>query len=348
MRLTILIFLLSCSQLPSSGEKFGKSVPERVVYGFYGEGVILLEEPGTEKKTDIILRRGEKAVVTFEAKRGPSGKDYPRPYKYITTDLGSGWIKRDSLCIPAETRTSRNRPKKWSDDNWHHCPIRRTLTKDRDFFSGKFETNTDKLTVSYHQGNVIYELELKDPRCTKVERGRLKIKGNSAHSRHLTMDFADDYVDIKFGVNSDCPGFSKDFYHLLKGKKITFKSSSQSGCDLDVTGIDRKTLLSNFYALKSSVKYDDAISLSNIVNYPIFTKIASKVVEIKNPHHFQKLYPRIKNDCFKNYVSSLRLTDVFCNYRGLMWGSGEIWMSEKFHHVKFDNMCIKNEEDYWN
>ena len=348
MRLIFLIFILACSQVPSSGEKFGKKVPERVVYGYWHEGFILLKEPGTNKNSDIILTRGEKGIVEYEAQRIPPGDTSPRTYLYIKTDMGHGWIKEAFVCSPPLPRSKRSVPKKWAHLSRHRCPIKRTLIKDRNFFSGKFETSTDLLTVTYHQGNVIYELNLKDPHCTKFERGRLKIKGNSATSRHLTMKFSDDYVDIKFAPDSDCPNFSKDFYHLLKGKVLTYGSHFQNGCNLAMTGIKRSKLLKMFYELKASVKDDDAITLSQLISFPIFTPVRSKIVEIKSPQQFIKLYPRITNLCFKDYIENLRLTDLNCGIRGITWGNGGLWILQKIIKIKFDNKCVPNQETYWN
>jgi|GEM_PF-6155991 len=304
MRLIFLIFLLSCSQLPSIGEK----VPEREVYGYWHESVPLLKEPGSNIKSGTILKRNEQALVQYVADK----------YVFLKTQKGSGWVKEDYLCSPPKTRTSRDELRQWSKMR-HRCPNKRTL-EDKSFFSGKFKTDKDELITTFHQGSVIYELNIKDPKCTKFERGRLIIKGDSAYSTNITLNFTDDYIDVNFGPNSDCPNFSKDFYYRLKS------------C---VT----KHTLKMFYKLKSSVRDDDAIALSQLLSYPIFTKVRDKVEEIKSSGHFVKLYPRIKNACFKRSIANLRLTDLVCNTTGVMWSDENILLGKKFYQIP---LCQQN------
>jgi len=345
MRLTILIFLLSCSQIPTVCENFGEKVPEKEVYGFFGPSA-LFEEP-TDKRSNYTLERGERFSVMAQSDYPVPKKNYKQRYLCVKNESKAGWIFKDYTCVPPNKRTSREEPKIWPDKNFHWCPSKRTLPSDKDFFSGTFHTNMDKLITTYHKGYVVYELDLKDLACSFLEQGRLKIRGNTAYNKYLTLTFTDDYVDLKSSANSSCPNFEKEFYFLLKGPKINHRTHSQSACNPSVSGITREKLLSNFYALKKSVKNNDAVSLSSLLRYPIFVTSNLKTVEIKGPHHFQKMYKRLNIGCLKEGIAKTRLSDLFCNYRGVMLGSGQIWMMDKIYALSFDGWCEK-EPKYWN
>ncbi len=78
--------------------------------------------------------------------------------------------------------------------------------------------------------------------------------------------------------------------------------------------------------LKNYVKTNSVEKISGMVSYPLNVVINKKKVKISEPGSFIKEYDTIFNNKVKNSVISQPLADVQASSKGLMIGTGEIWI----------------------
>lgn len=79
-----------------------------------------------------------------------------------------------------------------------------------------------------------------------------------------------------------------------------------------------------FACIKIASRRDDRDTLSQLIRYPSRTNGRTT---IRTPAEFKRAYPTIFNSKVKRAIEAQRFEDLFVSYRGLMVGSGEVWIS---------------------
>lgn len=96
--------------------------------------------------------------------------------------------------------------------------------------------------------------------------------------------------------------------------------SEQAGLNLEEARIF-------FDCLKIAAMHDDGDTLSQLIRYPLRTHLSKREIIIRTPAAFKKAYPMIFDAKVKHAIETQRFEDLFVSYRGLMVGSGQVWIS---------------------
>jgi hypothetical protein len=80
--------------------------------------------------------------------------------------------------------------------------------------------------------------------------------------------------------------------------------------------------------------------LARHVRYPITVSIDAKKKNIKNIEEFIQLAPRIFSTGFTERILAASLSELFCNYQGIMLGNGEIWIGH-FDDIPGSGLRVK-------
>lgn len=102
-------------------------------------------------------------------------------------------------------------------------------------------------------------------------------------------------------------------------KEVAFQRTLQ-----DQAGLDLADARAFFNCLKIASKRDDKDTLSQLIRYPL--RINGRIT-VRTPGEFKRAYPTIFNSKVKRAIEAQQFEDLFVSYRGLMVGSGEVWIS---------------------
>jgi hypothetical protein len=88
--------------------------------------------------------------------------------------------------------------------------------------------------------------------------------------------------------------------------------------------------------LQQALQKHDAPAVAALVSYPIDINPHTKqVLHIRTPAAFIAQYDNIVTPHIADVVSKQKYEDLFVNYQGAMFGSGEVWISG----ICKDNAC---------
>lgn len=93
-----------------------------------------------------------------------------------------------------------------------------------------------------------------------------------------------------------------------------------------------------FARLQHSVGSGDKDGAAALVNYPIEVSVDGKNRKIKNAAEFVDLWDKIITPEINKVIVAQRYQDLFVNSEGIMFGSGEVWISE----VCLNTACSKS------
>jgi hypothetical protein len=115
---------------------------------------------------------------------------------------------------------------------------------------------------------------------------------------------------------------------LAKSLMIAPETETSSGCDLEVAGFDEKESFLKFYPLlKEAVKTKDPKQISPFMLYP-FKVNGKTTVKIKDKHEFEAKFKTLFTDKIISVITAQKLEDLFCQYQGVMFGDGEVWVQK--------------------
>lgn len=84
-------------------------------------------------------------------------------------------------------------------------------------------------------------------------------------------------------------------------------------------------------ALQAAVKAHDAAGVARLVSYPITVTIDGKKTVIANAQAFVAKYDAIITPAIARAVENQSYADLFVNWQGIMFGSGEVWINGICH-----------------
>lgn len=80
--------------------------------------------------------------------------------------------------------------------------------------------------------------------------------------------------------------------------------------------------------LVEAVGRDNRAALANLVHYPLRRNHNGVTTEYHTQADFIEDYPIIFNEAVRAAVLGQDFTELFVNYAGIMYGRGELWVSE--------------------
>jgi hypothetical protein len=236
-----------------------------------------------------------------------------------------GWLSHEDLCLPMRPRANRAEQRVFTSDDYPGCPRARTVTGDKEFFSGTFASDGEPLETEYlGDAQVKFRLAPGDPDCASALAGVATIKGLVATDpAGTTLAFYDEGVTLKAGPQSACPRFEKEFFFDPGGEQLGTDSESGSGCNVDVTDMDKAGLI---YKLKRAVRSDDRKTVAQLLAYPLTVGSAKKTFVLRRPADLVARYDEVFDSCVKTTVAIQRIGRLFCRDHGAMLGNGALWI----------------------
>jgi len=80
-------------------------------------------------------------------------------------------------------------------------------------------------------------------------------------------------------------------------------------------------------ALQTAVAAGDAAGVAALVDYPIGVEVNGKETNIKTPKAFEEHYAGIVTPAIAKVITEQKYEDLFVNYKGIMFGDGQVWIS---------------------
>ena len=83
-----------------------------------------------------------------------------------------------------------------------------------------------------------------------------------------------------------------------------------------------------FSGLQSAVEKHDAAAVAALVSYPItINPHTKKAMRIRTPQAFAASYDKIITPHIAEVIQKQKYEELFVNYQGAMFGSGEVWLT---------------------
>ena len=107
------------------------------------------------------------------------------------------------------------------------------------------------------------------------------------------------------------------------------QAQEQNSC---IEAYGSKTVSDFLTDLQKSVAADDREHVASLVQFPITITIKGKQTRIRTRAQLLKNYDVAFDAKVKGFLAKQRFTDLFCNWKGIMIGRGEIWLDAREHH----------------
>ena len=115
---------------------------------------------------------------------------------------------------------------------------------------------------------------------------------------------------------------------LLMVTSICIAAKDPATKHANLCGIQEEEARTFLSAVQEAVANDNQKALSSMVAYPItLVDLKGKKVKVRNVKEFLRFYPTTATGKWKGAVHRQRYEDLFCNWRGIMIGRGELWFS---------------------
>jgi len=139
-----------------------------------------------------------------------------------------------------------------------------------------------------------------------------------------------DYINIKFDISyiSDKNSAEQDNAEDSETYAKLIKLERSETDRFKAAGFDRDLDAENFIMImKDMVRNDEREYISSLISYPVTVTINNRKVRITGKNEFIKNYPYIFNKKVKDSLLQQPLADIQANSKGIMIGSGELWIN---------------------
>jgi len=93
-----------------------------------------------------------------------------------------------------------------------------------------------------------------------------------------------------------------------------------------------------FTHLQKGVAAHDPAAVAALVHYPITIKIKASPTTFRTPQQFIASYDEIFTPAITKAVTDQKYSDLFVNYKGVMFGNGQVWLNSICQDPK-DKSC---------
>jgi len=94
--------------------------------------------------------------------------------------------------------------------------------------------------------------------------------------------------------------------------------------------------------LQHSVAVDDRAHVAEMVRFPISITVERKPVTLRNRDQLLKYYNVAFDAKVRGFIAKQKISGLFCNWRGIMIGRGEIWISTSGRPSRLRIIAINN------
>jgi hypothetical protein len=78
--------------------------------------------------------------------------------------------------------------------------------------------------------------------------------------------------------------------------------------------------------LQHSVAVDDRAHVAEMVRFPVSITVSGKSMTLRNRDQLLKYYDVAFDAKVKGFIAKQKASELFCDWKGLMIGQGEIWI----------------------
>lgn len=113
-------------------------------------------------------------------------------------------------------------------------------------------------------------------------------------------------------------------------------------CDLSRFGyLDKETFLAFDQELRAALDTEDTVALSLLVDFPLQVNGTSGgSIAIVGPSTLQARFREAFPEAVRAAVANQKVDEIFCNWTGLMYGNGLVWVSEIGHRYAVRSINI--------
>lgn len=104
---------------------------------------------------------------------------------------------------------------------------------------------------------------------------------------------------------------------------------------------DSRPYIEFFHKFREAVISDDREFVAAHIRYPIKISLDKKRIDIKNKSDFLANYSSIINNKVITAVEQQRLSNIFLNAKGVMFGNGQVWYSGICIDKECDSVLVK-------
>ena len=101
--------------------------------------------------------------------------------------------------------------------------------------------------------------------------------------------------------------------------------ASAAADDSCIAARDKAAVENFFKKLQTAVAADDRNHVARMVSFPIKISSGGKKITLRNRAELLKYYDAAFDSNVKNAIAKQQFHELFCNWRGIMIGDGEIW-----------------------
>jgi hypothetical protein len=94
--------------------------------------------------------------------------------------------------------------------------------------------------------------------------------------------------------------------------------------------------------LQHYVAVDDRMHLVQMVQFPISIRVGEKPLTLQNKEQLLKYYAVAFDPKVKAFIRKQKFSDLFCNWKGIMIGRGEIWINTTGESSRLKIIAINN------
>ncbi len=94
--------------------------------------------------------------------------------------------------------------------------------------------------------------------------------------------------------------------------------------------------------LQHSVAVDDRAHVAEMVRFPISITVEGKPLTLRSKDQLLKYYDVAFDAKVRGFIAKQRVSDLFCNWKGIMIGRGEIWINTAGRSSRLRIVAINN------
>ena len=106
------------------------------------------------------------------------------------------------------------------------------------------------------------------------------------------------------------------------------QAQEQNGC---IEAYGSKTVSDFLSDLQKSVAAGDRAHVASLIQFPITITIKGKRISLRNRQQLLTHYDVAFDPKVKGFLAKQHFADLFCNWKGIMIGRGEIWLGARTH-----------------
>jgi hypothetical protein len=126
---------------------------------------------------------------------------------------------------------------------------------------------------------------------------------------------------------------------LVLSGLIQWASGQEDPC---VRGYGAATIEQFLGDLQHSVAVDDRAQVAEMVRFPISITVAGKPVTLRSKDQLLKYYNVAFDPKVKGFIAKQKVSELFCNWKGIMIGRGEIWINTAGKPPRLRIIAINN------